>query len=63
MGGMTLGYLHPPQRTRKNETGEQIKTEIADLDHSVEKHFIENHAPIFQATGERTLMWARRIFW
>ena len=56
MGGMTLGYLHPPVRTKRGEGS----AAVAEEDSTVAQRL-----PPTSGAGdgalERTLLWARRI--
>ncbi len=56
MGGMTLGYLHPPVRAKRIEAG----ASVADEETAVTLR--QQLAPtVVDGAIERTLLWARRI--
>lgn len=55
MGGMTLGYLHPPVRVKRIEAG----ASVADEETVTQRQQL---APtVVDGAIERTLLWARRI--
>ncbi len=56
MGGMTLGYLHPPVRAKRTE----VNGIGPDEEFVVAQHTKQTPAAVDGAI-ERTLLWARRI--
>ena len=56
MGGMTMGYLHPPLRVKETETISNAAEEKPGVSRSFGERPSHNDGAI-----ERTLLWARRI--
>jgi hypothetical protein len=56
MGGVTLGYLHPPARDKREDVADTASKDTA---------FDPAKAPVSPGTAdgalERTLLWARRL--
>ena len=55
MGGMTLGYLHPPAPAKAADGATATKGEEKDLRSALPAN------PPHEGSIERTLLWARRI--
>lgn len=57
MGGMTMGYLHPPVPAKEEDV-----TTVTLPEEKSRRHIAVTETPAYEAGAmERTLTWARRI--